>query len=61
MSKGSRPRPFGVNKAVFESNWDRIFNKEREQAMWEHQCKHNGKMSIVKGEQCNWCGAKEDD
>ena len=61
MSKGSNPRPLGVNKAVFDSNWNHIFNKDREQEMWEHKCKHDGLMLIQKGQECNWCGAKEND
>ena len=61
MSKGSKRRPVEVNKAVFDSNWDRIFNKERASTMWEHNCKHNGTISIQKGQECSWCGAKEDD
>lgn len=61
MSKGSNRRPLEVNKAVFDSNWDNIFNKDREQKMWEHNCKHNGRFSMEKGQECNWCGAKEYD
>jgi hypothetical protein len=26
--KGSRPRPFSVDKETFENNWDRIFQKQ---------------------------------
>lgn len=26
--KGSRPRPFTVSQAVFDNNWDTIFNKK---------------------------------
>lgn len=63
MSKGSSPRPFGVNRAQFESNWDKIFkNEKREEAgMWEHHCKHNGTHWVKKDQECNWCGAKEND
>jgi peptidyl-prolyl cis-trans isomerase C len=28
--KGSSPRPFGVDRTTFESNWDNIFKKEKE-------------------------------
>ena len=28
--KGSNPRPFSVTKEEFESNWDKIFSKEKE-------------------------------
>jgi hypothetical protein len=33
--KGSRPRPFGVNKKTFDVNWDNIFKtpKERDDAI----------------------------
>lgn len=41
-------------------NWDRIFGK-KEVEVWEHRCKHNGYMSIGKGEECSWCGAKENE
>lgn len=61
MSKGSNRRPLGVNKAVFDANWDNIFNKDREQKIWEHKCKHDGLVRIEKGQECNWCGAKEND
>jgi hypothetical protein len=27
--KGSRPRPLSVDRKTYESNWDRIFNKNR--------------------------------
>ena len=27
--KGSRPRPFSVDRKTFESNWDKIFVKKR--------------------------------
>lgn len=57
--KGSKPRPFEVDRTVFESNWDKIFSKKND--MWDHHCKHNGYMSIGKGEECTWCGAKEDE
>ena len=26
--KGSRPRPYGVDKKQFDDNWDRIFGKK---------------------------------
>ena len=43
MSKGSRPRPFSVDRKTFDSNFDRIFRKpdprivqdsENEDAEW---------------------------
>lgn len=27
--KGSKPRPFSVDRKTFEDNWDRIFNKKK--------------------------------
>jgi hypothetical protein len=27
--KGSRPRPFTVDRKTFESNWDKIFGKKK--------------------------------
>jgi hypothetical protein len=27
--KGSRPRPFSVDRKVFENNWDKIFKKSK--------------------------------
>lgn len=63
MSKGSSPRPFGVTRAQFESNWDKIFKAEKreEAGKWEHNCKHNGITWLDKDQECNWCGAKEND
>lgn len=29
MSKGSRPRPFSVSQKDFDSNFDRIFRKDK--------------------------------
>lgn len=28
--KGSRPRPFSVDRKTFENNWDKIFKKKKE-------------------------------
>ena len=28
--KGSRPRPFSVDQKTFDSNWNKIFNKENQ-------------------------------
>jgi hypothetical protein len=30
MGKGSKPRPFSVDKKTFEDNWERIFGKANE-------------------------------
>ena len=27
--KGSKPRPIDVDRKTYESNWDRIFNKDK--------------------------------
>lgn len=27
--KGSRPRPYSVDRKTFENNWDRIFGKKK--------------------------------
>lgn len=27
--KGSKPRPLGIDRKTFDSNWDRIFNREK--------------------------------
>lgn len=76
--KGSKRRPIDpkVERKVFEDNWDRIFNKDKQDlnyesdnplerpfeptGVWQHYCKNNGHMSIEKGQACNWCGIKED-
>lgn len=29
MSKGSSPRPYSVDRHVFEDNWDAIFGKSK--------------------------------
>jgi hypothetical protein len=31
--KGSSPRPFSIGAETYASNWDRIFNKNKEQTM----------------------------
>lgn len=31
--KGSRPRPYSVDQKTFDSNWDRIFNKDKEEKL----------------------------
>lgn len=33
--KGSKPRPIEVDRKTFESNWDRIFNKENKDLAYE--------------------------
>lgn len=63
MSKGSRPRPFAVDRSKFNDNWDKIFNKGKnvDAEKWKHQCKHNGETFLEKGIECSWCGEKEND
>ena len=29
--KGSKPRPFGVDRKTYESNWDKIFSSKPQQ------------------------------
>ena len=43
----------------YADGWDRIFGKKQPE-MWQHFCKHNGMMSVGKGESCSWCGERED-
>jgi hypothetical protein len=33
--KGSRPRPYSVDKDTFVNNWDKIFSKKNEKAPTE--------------------------
>jgi|TARA_B110000285_G_C14496046_1_gene326020 hypothetical protein len=33
--KGSKPRPFGVKRKTFEDNWDKIFNKKKDESKKE--------------------------
>jgi hypothetical protein len=37
--KGSRPRPFSVNRKTFESNWDKIFGKNNKKKVTEKTSK----------------------
>lgn len=67
MSKGSKRRP--GDKAKFDSNYDRIFSAdpfEKDNALeyglfWDHNCKHQGFISLAKGNECDWCGAEDPD
>jgi len=55
--KGDKPRPIPDRKQ-YEDNWDAIFGKKDD--MWEHYCTVEAtKMSVGKGEECNWCGMTE--
>jgi hypothetical protein len=37
--KGSRPRPYSVDQKTFDSNWDKIFNKSKEEKTIEEVSK----------------------
>jgi hypothetical protein len=37
--KGSKPRPFSVNRKTFESNWDKIFGKNNKKKVTEKNSK----------------------
>lgn len=45
--KGSRPRPFSVNKETFDNNWDQIFKKKSQE------------VKIECGE-CGWVGTNDE-
>lgn len=57
--KGSDPRKVDAKK--FNDNWDKIFGKKKDNVWWEHYCQvHGGKISFLKGNACDWCGAEEE-
>jgi hypothetical protein len=37
--KGSKPRPFSVDRKTFESNWDKIFGKKNNNKTTEKNSK----------------------
>jgi predicted nucleic acid-binding Zn ribbon protein len=37
--KGSRPRPFSVDRKTYESNWDKIFGKKPKKKVAEKSSK----------------------
>ena len=37
--KGSKPRPFSVDRKTYENNWDRIFKKKKDKKLKESQTK----------------------
>jgi|688.fasta_scaffold693533_1 hypothetical protein len=37
--KGSRPRPFSVDRKTFESNWEKIFGKNNQKKVAEKNSK----------------------
>lgn len=40
--KGDKPRPLSINKETFDNNWERIFNKKKE----EIECHYSGLPSV---------------
>jgi hypothetical protein len=40
--KGSKSRPFSVPQETFDNNWNRIFNKKKE----ENECHYSGLRSV---------------
>lgn len=50
--KGSRPRPFSVDRKTFEENWDRIFS---------NKTKENSPIEVaIEGQRINLCDDVED-
>jgi hypothetical protein len=45
--KGDKQRPISVDKEIFNSNWDRIFSKKKE----ENECHYSGLPSVNSYEQ----------
>ena len=41
--KGSKPRPYSVDRKTFEDNWDRIF-KKKDKAKKKKQTRDNSKI-----------------
>jgi len=37
--KGSKPRPFSVDRKTFESNWEKIFGKQSKKKLTEKTSK----------------------
>lgn len=58
--KGSKPRPFNIDRKTYEDNWDRIFGK-KDKELWEHNCSVEGKIMVGVGEECSWCGSTENE
>lgn len=42
--KGSRPRPFSVNRKTFESNWQKIFGKKKDKTKNKKLAKQQDKI-----------------
>ena len=66
--KGSDRRPMLVEVGQFDQNWERAFGKKEQirgvahDGMWQHSCTvEMAVMWVGKGEECNWCGAREND
>jgi hypothetical protein len=47
------------------SEWDDTFNEcfyeNAKTVMWPHSCMHDGYIYVARGEECSWCGGKEED
>ena len=66
--KGSGRRPMLVEVGQFDQNWERAFGKKEQlrevadDGLWQHSCTvEMAVMWVGKGEECNWCGAREND
>ena len=42
--KGSRPRPYSVDRKTFEANWDKIFGKKKIKSKNKKLAKHPDKI-----------------
>jgi hypothetical protein len=43
--KGSKPRPYGVDRKTFDKNWDAIFGKKEKQEKQEKNQKEQSKQA----------------
>lgn len=43
--KGSAPRPFSVDQKTFDSNWDKIFGKKKQEPQSDPKSKNQKKDS----------------
>lgn len=50
MSKGSKPRPFSVDRETFSDNWDAIFSKKNQEIQKEIESIRNMKDKRTEGE-----------
>jgi hypothetical protein len=44
MSKGSRPRPYSVNRDEFSKRWDEVFKKDSDKMREKHPYKRPPKL-----------------